>query len=345
MQNLLYEWVDFSKVPKIWAKIGSNLRKFWKNRVILLKIWPKIGPIGIWMGHFFLKNFEKTFKYRGGTSLPKPNLSTPRVAITRDCMGAIFILLVSLLILSFYCTTCAVPETVPFLKYTHKYGALWTKLPLYLISTLSTYHPGGGGYFHQNHTCMCVPDLENLPFFPSISIPFLKENEALNFDQIGCFLQSYAQITPNLCNFGSFVSEKKILRFCLLECFFAKFGIAIPNFTEKNFPKDTHIFVYHVNVGTPQDLPLLKDRHDFHETLFLCFFLYSDDFVLIFLCYFSSLFHLINQCCFSLNSFKHTLNWIQLLTVKTKQKWMWYISGLFTLSAYRFNVPIIASII
>ena len=83
MQNLVYEWVDFSKVPQIWAKImkiGSNLRKFWKNRVILLKIWQKMGPIGIWMGRFFLKNwylYGSTFKFCGGTSLPKPNLSTP----------------------------------------------------------------------------------------------------------------------------------------------------------------------------------------------------------------------------------------------------------------------------
>ena len=32
------------------------------------------------MGHFFLKNwylYGSTFKFRGGTSLPKPNLSTP----------------------------------------------------------------------------------------------------------------------------------------------------------------------------------------------------------------------------------------------------------------------------
>ena len=74
MQNLVYEWVDFSKFGQIWAKIGSNLRKF------LFKIWPKIGPIGIWMGYFFLKNwylYGSTFKFCGGTSLPKPNLSTP----------------------------------------------------------------------------------------------------------------------------------------------------------------------------------------------------------------------------------------------------------------------------
>ena len=70
----------FSKFAQIWAKIGSNLRKFWKNRMILLKNWPKIRPIGIWMGHFFLKNwylYGSTFKFHCGTSLPKPNLSTP----------------------------------------------------------------------------------------------------------------------------------------------------------------------------------------------------------------------------------------------------------------------------
>ena len=33
-------WVDFSKCSQIWAKIGSKLRKFWKNRMSLLKIWP-----------------------------------------------------------------------------------------------------------------------------------------------------------------------------------------------------------------------------------------------------------------------------------------------------------------
>ena len=46
--------VDFSKFSQIWAKIGSNLRKFLKDRMILL-ICPKIEPISIWMGHFFLK--------------------------------------------------------------------------------------------------------------------------------------------------------------------------------------------------------------------------------------------------------------------------------------------------
>ena len=40
-------WMDwFFKI--FWNLIGSNLRKFWKNPVILLKIWPKIEQIGIY---------------------------------------------------------------------------------------------------------------------------------------------------------------------------------------------------------------------------------------------------------------------------------------------------------
>ena len=31
MQNLVYEWVDFSKFSKIGAKIGSNLRTYLKK--------------------------------------------------------------------------------------------------------------------------------------------------------------------------------------------------------------------------------------------------------------------------------------------------------------------------
>ena len=49
--------------------------------VILFKIWPKIGPIGIWMGYFFLKNwysYGSIFKFRGGTSLPNQTWVPPR---------------------------------------------------------------------------------------------------------------------------------------------------------------------------------------------------------------------------------------------------------------------------
>ena len=65
---------------KIFSNLAQNLRKFWKDWVFLLNIWPKIGPTGIWMGHFFWENwyqYGSTFKFCGGTSLPKPNLNTP----------------------------------------------------------------------------------------------------------------------------------------------------------------------------------------------------------------------------------------------------------------------------
>ena len=57
MQNLVYEWVDFAKFFQIRAKIGSHLSKFWKNRLIFLKIWPKIEQTGTWMDYFFLQNW------------------------------------------------------------------------------------------------------------------------------------------------------------------------------------------------------------------------------------------------------------------------------------------------
>ena len=82
--NLVYKWVDFSKFPQTWAKIGLDLRKFWKNCVILLKIWPKIKQIGTLMGQYFLENlvftwyfYRSTFKVCGSTSLPKTKLEYP----------------------------------------------------------------------------------------------------------------------------------------------------------------------------------------------------------------------------------------------------------------------------
>ena len=96
---LIYEWPlinckiwymngsIFQNLTKFEPKIGSNIRKFWKKMVILFKIWPKIGPIGIWMGYLFLKKwylYGSTFKFCGGTSLPKPNLSTPPIRATNS---------------------------------------------------------------------------------------------------------------------------------------------------------------------------------------------------------------------------------------------------------------------
>ena len=40
---------------KIFPNSSQYWLKFRKNRMILLKIWPKIGPMGIWMDHLFLR--------------------------------------------------------------------------------------------------------------------------------------------------------------------------------------------------------------------------------------------------------------------------------------------------
>ena len=76
----------FQNFPKIWAKIScSNLRKFWKNRVILLKIWIKIGPIWYMDGSLFLENLVYAwvhFQIPSGTYLPKLNQSTPQELCT-----------------------------------------------------------------------------------------------------------------------------------------------------------------------------------------------------------------------------------------------------------------------
>ena len=42
---------NFPNLSQFWLKFEKNLEKSGD----LLKIWLKIGPIGIWMGHFFLK--------------------------------------------------------------------------------------------------------------------------------------------------------------------------------------------------------------------------------------------------------------------------------------------------
>ena len=60
----------------------SGKRKIWKNQVIFVKSWSGIGPNGIWMGHFFFKNWYlclATFKFSVACPyhLPKQKLRPP----------------------------------------------------------------------------------------------------------------------------------------------------------------------------------------------------------------------------------------------------------------------------
>ena len=67
MQNLVYKWVNLKNFSLIWAKIGSNLRKFWEKSGNFTQNLVQIRPIGIWMGHLFLKHwylYQSTVYFR-----------------------------------------------------------------------------------------------------------------------------------------------------------------------------------------------------------------------------------------------------------------------------------------
>ena len=89
---------------------------------------------------------------------------------------------------------------------------------------------GLGGFFCQNHMWLYLPNLKNLTF----SIPIFSPNyspinrKAVNFTQIGCFLQQFGQNTPDLCHLGSFFSDENPL-------------IASPNFMKKHPKRQAQI--------------------------------------------------------------------------------------------------------
>ena len=72
----------FQNLTKFELKLAQILRKFWKNQVILLKIWSKIGLIGIYIWvHFSWRigicmglhsNFAATPPYQNQIWVPSP---------------------------------------------------------------------------------------------------------------------------------------------------------------------------------------------------------------------------------------------------------------------------------
>ena len=99
--------------------------------------------------------------------------------------------------------------------------------PFYTVS-------GGGGSFTKI-VCGCACRTSKIWLslyqffaeFPTHQYTIF-ERKAPNLDQIGCFLQQFAQNTPNLCNLGSFVSDENP-------------PIAIPNFAKKCPKRQAHI--------------------------------------------------------------------------------------------------------
>ena len=106
--------------------------------------------------------------------------------------------------------------------------------------------PGGGGFFHQNHTWMCLPDLKNLtisipiflPNFPPISIPFSEEKHPI-WIKLGAFYNNLPKIHPIYVIWAP-SSLMKTPR-------------SLYQISRKGAPKSRHIYVYHVNVRTPPD--------------------------------------------------------------------------------------------
>ena len=72
MSELIFQnWLKFKKILK-------------KKMVDFAQNLAQIEPIGIWMGHFFLKIwyfYGSTLKFGSSTSLPRLNFSTPRVPL------------------------------------------------------------------------------------------------------------------------------------------------------------------------------------------------------------------------------------------------------------------------
>ena len=69
--NLSQNWLKFKKILEKIGNIVQNLAQNWAD-------WYMNGLL-------FLENwylYGSTFKFRGGTSLPKPNLSTPPPGLT-----------------------------------------------------------------------------------------------------------------------------------------------------------------------------------------------------------------------------------------------------------------------
>ena len=99
------------------------------------------------------------------------------------------------------------------------------------------YH--GGVYSHQNCTWMCLPDLENLtfswPIFCPISHPsvyhFRKKSTQLT--KLGTFYNNLSKIHPSYVM--SLMKPPSLYQI-----------------SQKSAPKGRHIYLYHVNVRTPQ---------------------------------------------------------------------------------------------
>ena len=92
-----------------------------------------------------------------------------------------------------------------------------------------------GGYFHQNRTWMCLPDLENL----TISIPIFC---LISHPSIYHFRKKSTQFWPNWMLFTTFGQKyTQFFEFGLRHLWWNPPPIAIPNFEKKRPKRQAHI--------------------------------------------------------------------------------------------------------
>ena len=119
------------------------------------------------------------------------------------------------------------------------------------------HNPGGGGgsFTKIVRGCACRTSkiwLSLYQFFAKFPTHqyTIFERKAPNLDQIGCFLQQFAQNTPNLCNLGSFVSDENP-------------PIAIPNFAKKCPKRQAHIHIPCQCENPPPGLTTGKNEQEY----------------------------------------------------------------------------------
>ena len=80
---------------------------------------------------------------------------------------------------------------------------LYSQKLQYLMGKHIVFKPGGGGYFHQNRTWMCLPDVENLTFsiptfclIPHPSVYHFSQEKHPILTKLGAFYNDLAKIHP-----------------------------------------------------------------------------------------------------------------------------------------------------
>ena len=102
-----------------------------------------------------------------------------------------------------------------------------------------------GGYFRQNCTWMCLPDLDNL----TLSIQIFRP---ISHPSVYHFQTKKHPILPKFCAFYNNMLKIHPIYVIWAPSSLMKTHQLLYQISKKCAPKGRHIYVYHVNVRTPQ---------------------------------------------------------------------------------------------